>query len=83
MMEKKHSETIRKGPPRQNDSEVKSGIAGDGRNEDSVLPVNGYNRREFIKNVGRITAAGIAAGGVGLTPLLQGCGFCCLVKIVL
>ncbi|MEW6144888.1 MAG: vanadium-dependent haloperoxidase [Thermodesulfobacteriota bacterium] len=33
----------------------------------------GCDRREFLKNVGRITAAGVAVGGIGLTPLLQGC----------
>ncbi|MFI5323032.1 MAG: vanadium-dependent haloperoxidase [Thermodesulfobacteriota bacterium] len=33
----------------------------------------GSGRREFLKNVGRIAATGIAVGSIGLSPLLQGC----------
>jgi hypothetical protein len=40
---------------------------------EAVIPTEGYDRREFLKNVGKLTATGIAVGSIGLSPLLQGC----------
>ena len=57
----------------QNKSDINSGSGETGRDRDTDSPAAGFGRREFIKNVGKITAAGIAVSSIGLTPLLQGC----------
>lgn len=67
------SKSPKEGRSGQNDSGINPGTAGSGRDMDPGSTASGYGRREFIKNVGKITAAGIAVGGIGLTPLLQGC----------
>jgi membrane-associated phospholipid phosphatase len=69
---------LRSNPPKvsrsgQNDSGTNPGTAGAGRDVEAGSSASGYGRREFIKNVGKITAAGIAVSSIGLTPLLQGC----------
>lgn len=51
----------------------KTGIDESISYHETGTPAEGYGRREFLKNVGRITATGIAVGSIGLSPLLQGC----------
>ncbi|MCI0482815.1 MAG: vanadium-dependent haloperoxidase, partial [Candidatus Dadabacteria bacterium] len=73
MEDKRRSKSTRERRSGQAESGRNPDSAGAGRDKETGSSERGYGRREFIKNVGKITAAGIAVSSIGLTPLLQGC----------